>query len=137
MSFADDKPRLVNEEEDMSVIWKYNLAVTDYQTVTMPEGARLLSIGVQHNNDYPCMWALVEPDRPVVEFGVCILGTGHNVDLSSGWEFVGMFQLRGGLFVGHVFVRESIVPAQESTWENEEAKEAYAKSLVRAGIVGA
>lgn len=43
------------------VIWKVELAITDMQTVSMPDGAKLLSVANQNGN--LCLWAMVD-QRP-------------------------------------------------------------------------
>lgn len=57
------------------VIWKFNLLLTDRQTVTMPKGAQILSVKEQFNELQ--MWAIVEPDAVRETRLFEIIGTGH------------------------------------------------------------
>lgn len=84
-------------------IWKFPLEITDRQEVEMPQGACILS--VQMNGGRPCLWALVDPEKPSEKFVLFIYGTGRPVD-ANGKAYVGTFQVRGMLeiYVWHVFV---------------------------------
>lgn len=87
----------------MITIWKFPLAVTDDQTVSMPEGARVLTVQVQYET--PCLWAMVDTEKPLVDHLIHIAGTGHPLPLQNvGWgQYVGSFQRLGGSLVFHVF----------------------------------
>mgnify|MGYP001592531188 CR=1 FL=1 len=81
-------------------VFKYQLEVTDRQTVIMPKAARILC--VQAQNGRPCLWALV-PDDMAPELRVIFThGTGHTCSSDIG-SYVGTYQLQNGAFVGHVF----------------------------------
>ena len=56
-------------------IFKYPLEITDTQIVSMPEGAKLLSVAYIDAQLY--LWALVDTDRPKVRRSIEIYGTGH------------------------------------------------------------
>lgn len=84
-------------------IWKFNLEITDKQTIHMPNGAHILS--VQEQSGELCMWAMVDPEEEYMPRKFRIFGTGHPIDLdgdNSG--FVGTVQCKNGL-VWHVFAR--------------------------------
>jgi hypothetical protein len=83
------------------MIWKYELEVTDEQVVTLPAGARILALQVQHGQ--PCLWALVDPDAAKTPWKFRTVGTGHRVDFDTG-SYVGTYQVRGGALVFHVFL---------------------------------
>lgn len=85
-------------------IWKFAVQPEDSFKVTMPKGAKVLSVATQHGA--PMMWALVDADAAPVERRVHVFGTGHAVPASvaMGSEFAGTFQLHGGALVFHVFV---------------------------------
>lgn len=87
----------------MKTIYKYPLEVLDEEYYDMPRGTEFLSVQVQ--NGVPCLWALVDTQRAVAHAKVVIHGTGHPADDVDGMEFVGTFQLNGGLFVGHVWAK--------------------------------
>jgi hypothetical protein len=85
----------------MSAIWKYPLPFPgkDMFALDMPEDARLLRVEVQRG--VPCLWALVEPGKPLEMQQFAIVGTGHPCpDIG----YVGSFHLLDGDFVGHLFV---------------------------------
>jgi hypothetical protein len=85
----------------MQTIYKFPLKVDDLVTVSMPKGAKILSLQVQ--NDIPCLWALVDEDMEWRENRVFrIFGTGHVFAASPG-TFLGTVQLMEGALVFHVF----------------------------------
>jgi hypothetical protein len=81
-------------------IFKYPLAVSEYQSIQMPRGAQVLSLQVQGRG--PQMWALVEENQPLTDRGFITVGTGHVVPSHAG-RFVGTYQIQGGALVFHVF----------------------------------
>lgn len=90
----------------MRVIYKYRLAVTDTQTISMPAGAKLLTVQVQSGNsaqgDHPYLWALVETVAPLEDRTFITVGTGHPVSDDS-LNYLGTYQLHDGRLVFHVF----------------------------------
>lgn len=69
-------------------IWKYELAVTDEQTVEMPRGAKVLSVANQGGN--LCLWAEVDPHERVTVRTFLVVGTGHKITLDADLrEFIG------------------------------------------------
>ena len=81
-------------------IWKFEIQVTDRQTVSMPAGSRVLC--VQTQNGLPHVWALADRDRPYEERAFLLVGTGHPIDADPG-RYVGTFQMRNGALVFHLF----------------------------------
>ena len=87
------------------VIWKFNLKITDRQTVEMPFGANILSVQEQSGTLH--LWAIVNPyaeqERRLIE----IVGTGNpmaDVDKEDLARFhIATVQTRGGALVWHVF----------------------------------
>lgn len=74
------------------VIWRYDLAVDDRQTVQMPKDAEILSVQMQgrHNDSGTSlkyelmMWALVDPNTKAIEDRVFrVLATGEVHEPSS------------------------------------------------------
>lgn len=59
----------------MRTIWKFELEVSDEQTIAIPQGAQLLHAGVQ--GEQLCLWAIVDPNAPTVNRHIGIRGTGH------------------------------------------------------------
>lgn len=80
-------------------IWKYPL--TAASGLRMPQGARLLAVQVQAED--VCLWALVDPEAPMVTRTIRVFGTGHTVRLAPTDTYIGTFQLSGGALVFHVF----------------------------------
>ena len=87
----------------MKEIWKFTLPVTDYPVVSMPKGARVLSVGVQHGEVQ--IWALVDPEAPKELRGFRVAGTGHPLeDEIESLRFIGLVQM--GDLVWHIFVNQ-------------------------------
>lgn len=85
-------------------IFKYSLALTRVQGVSMPRNAQILS--VQYQEGLLCMWALVDGAAEPVKREICIYGTGHEVFVAPTrravlLSYVGTVQQ--GPFVWHVF----------------------------------
>lgn len=81
-------------------IWKHVLAVTDEQQVRLPADANILAVATQ--NGVPCIWALVDPEKPLTDHRIYTHGTGHDVSPNAG-RYVGSYQLHGGQLVFHIF----------------------------------
>lgn len=71
-------------------IWKFAVPITDRQTIDMPQGAQVLSVQMQ--DDDPCVWALVDPDKPLEPRQFRWYGTGHPFDIRQH-RFVGTVQI--------------------------------------------
>lgn len=86
-------------------VYKYPLAITDYPSVVLPEGAKILHIGEQ--NGLAFLWALVDPGFSTdVQHDFRMVGTGHDITDEDAHRFpihVGSFFMRGGALVFHVF----------------------------------
>jgi hypothetical protein len=88
-------------------IWKYEIGVEDVQYIPMPKGAQILA--VQAQQQLPCLWALVDPEKKhetetrIIE----TFGTGHEIDDAPPVmrNYVGTYQLHGGALVWHIFER--------------------------------
>jgi len=83
----------------VKTIYKYKLAITDYQTVWMPRGAKLLHVDTQRGT--PCVWALVDTDNEEAGYSIWIVGTGNPMP-DRELDHVGSFQMEEAL-VWHVF----------------------------------
>ena len=64
----------------MQTIWKFELDLSngDVSQVEMPEGAAVISAGVQGERTF-VVWALVDPDAPRATRRFVVHGTGHPV----------------------------------------------------------
>jgi hypothetical protein len=82
----------------VSVVWKFDLAVTDGQIVEMPEDAELLHVAEQTFNRI-ALWARVNPDASRGRRLILVRGTGHQL---SAEPHVGTVLSTSGL-VWHVF----------------------------------
>lgn len=82
-------------------IFKYELKVDDIQFISMPKGAKLLTVQIQR--DIPCIWAMVDPDAEKEDKRICMRGTGHDVSEVKDMCHIGTFQMYGGDLVFHVF----------------------------------
>ena len=85
-------------------IWKWQLNVEDRQQISMPKGAQILTVQIQH--DVLCLWALVDDTAgPFQQESrwVAIIGTGNPIPTSLKLkQYIGTFQLYGGDLVFHV-----------------------------------
>lgn len=82
-----------------STVWKFQLRLGDQDIISMPKGARLLHVAMQHHS--LCVWALVDPVAPLVRRGFRIAGTGHPIDGNDCKNHVST--VFDGPFVWHVF----------------------------------
>jgi len=69
----------------------------------MPEGAKILTVALQHGE--PRIWALVDFAAEVKPRKFRVLMTGEPIEGIPG-TYVGTYQLDDGFFVGHLFVLE-------------------------------
>lgn len=77
-------------------VWKFQLTPRN-DMVSMPAGAQLLHVAMQGNS--ACVWALVDPQEPVVRRQVATIPTGIAVYVDG--PYVGTFHTSGLVF--HVF----------------------------------
>jgi hypothetical protein len=86
----------------MQTIYKYPLEMEDEQTLSLPMGAKILS--VQTQRETPCIWALVDigSNLPFQDRVFILRGTGHPINESS-LLYIGTFQLENGEFIFHLF----------------------------------
>lgn len=80
-------------------IWKFPLPILDEPRVPMPRGAVLLTVAAIR--DEPFVWAIVDPDAPLVDRELSVRGTGHELGEVGG--YIGTFTLADGHLVFHVF----------------------------------
>lgn len=79
-------------------IWKYTLDANT--TIDTPDGAQFLSVHEQGASI--CVWALVDPSRPMTPRRLSVYGTGHPMPDDPG-TYVGTALCDGGRYVFHVF----------------------------------
>lgn len=86
----------------MITIYKYELPLSDYFKVRMPEGASVLHVGAQEGN--VCLWAKVNTDAPLKNMVFGLAGTGQEIHPGVVLSpYLGTVQLHGGAFVFHLF----------------------------------
>jgi hypothetical protein len=84
----------------MLVIYKYPLAIRDFQTVELPTGAKLLHVAQQGRLQ---LWALVDPEvKATYAQEIFIFGTGHPMTKNPGIH-LGTVITGEGALVWHVF----------------------------------
>lgn len=93
-------------------IWKFPIQINDNVTISMPQGAEILTVQTQQIGKFnpdktPCLWALVNPNNATEERSFEVFGTGHpmHCDMGVDRKYIGTFQIRGGELVFHVFER--------------------------------
>lgn len=86
----------------MKTVYKYQLTITNRQTVVMPgaKSAKLLSVQMQNN--IVCLWALVNTDLPNEKIQISIVGTGHPIE-HDNVQYIDTFQMVARGLVFHVF----------------------------------
>jgi hypothetical protein len=85
-------------------IFKYHIPVpvTEYFLLEIPDGARVLSVDVQHG--VPCLWVLCDPDKSYECRKFRLIGTGDPIRESMDQlRFIGTFQMNDGYLIIHVF----------------------------------
>ena len=87
-------------------IYKYPVTVYDDFVVELPEGARVLTVDVQHGE--PVMWAMVDPTAPTSKRHFRLIGTGHPIEDAAALTFIGTFQMRDGALVFHLFEKPGV-----------------------------
>lgn len=86
----------------MLAVHKYPMPCEDHFVMTLPIGARLLSVQVQRGQ--PCLWAIVDPSAANETRRFRFAGTGHPItERAEVLVFVSTFQMEGGSLVFHVF----------------------------------
>lgn len=67
------------------IIWKFPITDHSYQSVEMPKGAITLHVAwASHGTrDGWCLWALVNPEAPLVPRGISCLYTGEGPDYDT------------------------------------------------------
>lgn len=88
----------------MRTIWKLPLAHEAEQTLSVPQGARIISVHAQAEN--ACLWVEVETNNPPEARTFCIFGTGHPMDLYGNLIFLGTVLMLGGSLVLHVYEKK-------------------------------
>ena len=87
----------------MKTIWKYELETTDYQLLSIPLPAKILSVSSQGNQIV--LYAEIDTKSMLLrEVAVWIHGTGHEKKAYDTSTFIGTVKLLDGALMFHVFV---------------------------------
>jgi hypothetical protein len=84
-------------------VFKYNLPYGTGSILTdMPAGARILHVGIPPGSNKPQVWALVDPDKPMLPSQLVFFDTGQPLpEAIDEYRYVGTFY--DVPFVWHVF----------------------------------
>lgn len=85
-------------------VYKYELEITDEQSVKLPFGAEILTVQLQSNKC--CLWALVDPRNELEERVICIYGTGHPIPDNIKLKYITTFQIPHLGLVFHAFEKK-------------------------------
>nr|DAQ92116.1 MAG TPA: hypothetical protein [Caudoviricetes sp.] len=99
-----------------NVIYKYQIENTPEQSIMLPKGAKILSVGTQNGRDVS-MWAAVNPNNELEERRLIVIETGvvrRRIKMCCGQteevtlsfdesRFIGTVLLFEGRYVLHIF----------------------------------
>lgn len=81
-------------------VWKFPFkGPDDFPVITMPLGAQPLHFGVQEG--IPTLWALIDPEAPIVRHAFRFAGTGHPIETGRNPVYIG--SCFHGPLVWHLF----------------------------------
>jgi hypothetical protein len=90
----------VFKRQIMITIFKYQFLIADQVIISMPEGAKVLSVQVQNNT--PTIWAMVVTESKPQNRQFRVYGTGNELDtFAINGKHLGTIQQNG--FVWHIF----------------------------------
>jgi len=87
-----------------NVIYKFNIDISDLQTINVNEGARVISAKEQSAN-LITIWVLTDLDSKQRPKNIQVIGTGNLIEYnvsSNDWDFVDTVIMSNGL-VWHIF----------------------------------
>lgn len=93
----------------MSTIWKKHLELADRQVISLPQGAKILTVARQgeqtdsEGRGTANLWARVEPDRMSEDRIIRIFGTGYSIPEELVLDYLGAVMYQGGSIVFHYF----------------------------------
>jgi len=91
-----------------TTIYKQRLEGTDIQIKEFPKGFTPLTINAQFNE--PCIWYICDKEQTeTVKKVIKIHGTGHPItdDILDYFDYLGTFQIGGGVLIFHSFISKS------------------------------
>lgn len=88
----------------MTTIWKYEMNY-GFTVIDMPDGAEIVSVQMKGNT--PCIWAIVDPDKPKISRSFEMFSTGHQIlNYPESMVYIGTCQLFDYAF--HIFEQKPI-----------------------------
>lgn len=87
----------------MKKVFKFTLFLVDKQFVTMPKGAKILTIQPQGRSIQ--LWALVDESQPMIGRKIECYGTGHTIEDPNGLIYIASIQTHADSFIWHFFER--------------------------------
>lgn len=86
----------------MMKVFKYVFPIVDKFRIPMPKGSQLLTVQMQRG--LPHLWALVDPDEPIINRIFRLAGTGHPIEEDpSHLKYIGSFQMNEEALIFHLF----------------------------------
>ncbi len=85
----------------MKVIYKYHANILGDTLIEIPKDAEILHFGNQ--NEKPCIWLLIDCDKPVEKRTFRILGTGAPIKTTDKLRHIGTELFNCGVYVWHLF----------------------------------
>ena len=85
----------------MRIIYKYKVVFGSYSELDLPKDAQILKIDEQ--KDEIVLWALVNPDKPIITRKFKIEGTGYPIEEKENLEYINTFYTNNNELVWHVF----------------------------------
>lgn len=87
----------------MKTVYKYIIPENkDLHYLKLPFGSTILYVREQHEEI--CLWAIVDTEEKFIENRVIrIAGTGHSLDDTDIYTYLGSAHLSGGNFIIHAF----------------------------------
>jgi hypothetical protein len=85
------------------MIWRFELSEKGNQTIELPLDYQILTVQTQYG--VPCMWVLVDLNKPKEKEIFEIYGTGHEIhyDMGISREYIGTWQESSENLVWHLF----------------------------------
>lgn len=85
----------------MNKVFKYEIALRQFTEVSMPQGATILSAGLQFDN--PRIWCSVDPSKPLETRRFLLIGTGDSIPDGFDLNFISTMVVNSGHYVFHLF----------------------------------
>lgn len=82
----------------MKSVWKFEILQVNHNAVSMPKGAKLLTVGYQCGQ--LCVWAEVDPTAPQETRALLVTGTGWDIE-DEFVEYIGTAFIEAYVF--HVY----------------------------------